>query len=202
MAKKYNPEQTRQAILDAAHEAFWKSGYRVANVDNIIKDTGVTKGALYYHFKNKDELGYAVIDEKLYEEFLEKWVRPLEAVEDPIEGVLDICRANLIENMTDDIVQHGCPLNNMIQEMSPQKEAFRSRLNRIYEMWFEALERVLHAGQENGTVRADTDVPAVARFIVAVIHGVTSETKNNHMPEMYTYAYQGLALFLRQLRSG
>lgn len=199
MAKKYNPHQTRQTILDAAYEEFWKNGYRVANVDNIIKHTGVTKGALYYHFKNKDELGYAVIEERLYQEFLDKWIHPLAEVTDPIEDILAVCRVNLIEKLTDEIVQHGCPLNNMIQEMSPQQEAFRIRLNRIYEMWFEALERVLESGQAAGKVKADVDAKAVARFIVAVIHGVTGETKNNHMPEMYTYSYQGLALFMRQL---
>ena len=199
MPKKYNPQQTRETILDAAYDEFWKNGYRVANVDNIIKHTGVTKGALYYHFKNKDELGYAVIEERLHEEFLEKWIRPLETVSDPIEDILEVCRVNLIEEMTDDIVQHGCPLNNMIQEMSPQQEAFRTRLNLIYEMWFEALERVLRQGQDTGTVNTDVDVAAVARFIVAVIHGVTGETKNNRMAEMYTYSYQALALFMRQL---
>lgn len=200
MAKKYNPQETREAILDAAYDEFWTNGYRVANVDNIIRRTGLTKGALYYHFKNKDALGYAVIEERLYEEFLAKWIRPLAAVVDPIEDLLAICRVNLIENMTEDILQKGCPLNNMIQEMSPQKEAFRTRLNRIYEMWFAALETVLRKGQESGTVSLDVDVTAVARFIVAVIHGVTGETKNNHMPEMYQYSFQGLALFLRQLR--
>ena len=61
----YRPEATRRDLLEAAHEEFWRVGFRSASVDQILTQTGVTKAALYHHFRNKLELGYAVVDEIL-----------------------------------------------------------------------------------------------------------------------------------------
>ena len=41
----------------------YRSGFRSADLDAILAAAGVTKGALYYHFDNKEALGYAVVDE-------------------------------------------------------------------------------------------------------------------------------------------
>jgi AcrR family transcriptional regulator len=55
-------QQTRDAILRSALEAFANAGYRGASLDRIAKKVGLTKGALYWHFKNKLDLYTAVVD--------------------------------------------------------------------------------------------------------------------------------------------
>ena len=57
-----DPERTRVRLLQAAFEEMYRSGYRSADLDAILAAAGVTKGALYYHFDNKESLGYAVVD--------------------------------------------------------------------------------------------------------------------------------------------
>ena len=64
---KRDPEQTRQNILAAAFEEVHGNGFRGASLERILADTGLTKGALYHHFPNKDALGHALIDETLRE---------------------------------------------------------------------------------------------------------------------------------------
>jgi len=54
---------TRSKILFAAYKEIHLHGFQAASLNNILAHTGVTKGALYHHFPNKTELGYAVIDE-------------------------------------------------------------------------------------------------------------------------------------------
>lgn len=46
--------QTRKSILNAAEELFFTQGYVQTTVDDICKAAGITKGAFYHHFKNKD----------------------------------------------------------------------------------------------------------------------------------------------------
>jgi TetR/AcrR family transcriptional repressor of nem operon len=58
-----DPERTRKRLLQAAFHEIHRSGFRSADVDAILAKAGVTKGALYYHFDNKEALGYAVVDE-------------------------------------------------------------------------------------------------------------------------------------------
>lgn len=54
---------TRRALLDAARSVFAESGYHGAAAEEIVRRAGLTRGALYHHFKDKKDLFRAVIDE-------------------------------------------------------------------------------------------------------------------------------------------
>jgi AcrR family transcriptional regulator len=54
---------TRLMILEKAFELIYAKGYQTTSIDDIIATTKVTKGAFYYHFKTKDEMGLAIINE-------------------------------------------------------------------------------------------------------------------------------------------
>jgi AcrR family transcriptional regulator len=57
-----SPEPTREKILRAAYDRFYRQGYARVSVDDIAEAAGVTKKTLYYHFKSKDALCGAVFD--------------------------------------------------------------------------------------------------------------------------------------------
>lgn len=54
-------DQTRQRIVDAAYESFWRAGYARSNLDAIAARAGVTKRTLYGYFRSKDDLLAAVL---------------------------------------------------------------------------------------------------------------------------------------------
>ena len=56
-------EETRGRILEAAGEEMRRVGFRAMGLNDILKKLHMSKGALYHHFQNKLELGYAVLDE-------------------------------------------------------------------------------------------------------------------------------------------
>jgi AcrR family transcriptional regulator len=51
-----NPEQTREHILHQSGLLFNVQGYKATSLSNITNATGFTKGAIYKHFKSKDDL--------------------------------------------------------------------------------------------------------------------------------------------------
>jgi len=53
---KLSAETRRSQILNAAHKLFEKKGYRATTIDDIAENAGLTKGAVYYHFKNKESI--------------------------------------------------------------------------------------------------------------------------------------------------
>ena len=55
--------QTRQALVDAAHERFGAAGYAATSIDDIARDARVTIGALYHHFRTKAALFEAVFEQ-------------------------------------------------------------------------------------------------------------------------------------------
>jgi AcrR family transcriptional regulator len=56
-------EATRRALIDSARGLFGEHGYAATSLDQIVKGAGVTKGALYHHFRDKDHVFLAVVEE-------------------------------------------------------------------------------------------------------------------------------------------
>lgn len=64
MLKKGNAD-TKELILDAARSEFAAKGYYATSMDSIVKATGLSKGAIYWHFGSKFELFRAVLDRQV-----------------------------------------------------------------------------------------------------------------------------------------
>src|SRR3954465_12049083 len=62
-SKAARAQQTRQALLLAARALFGEHGYASTSIDEVVKRAGVTKGALYHHFRDKDDLFHAVVEQ-------------------------------------------------------------------------------------------------------------------------------------------
>lgn len=61
--KTVQQELSRDRIMDAARELFIKKGYQHVSMRQIAKELDYSHGAIYYHFKNKAELFYALVEE-------------------------------------------------------------------------------------------------------------------------------------------
>ena len=55
-SRQRRKQETRQALLAAAHELFCRDGYVATTVDSVAQEAGFTSGAVYAHFPNKDEM--------------------------------------------------------------------------------------------------------------------------------------------------
>src|SRR5262245_37609630 len=90
-------------------------------------------------------------------------------------------------------IVHGCPLNNLAQEMSPLDEGFRKRIEKVYTEWRECLEAALARGIKMGKVRKDVSPRNVAALIVATLEGMIGTAKNAQSVEPLKQA--GAAFF-------
>jgi TetR/AcrR family transcriptional repressor of nem operon len=170
------PDVTRQIILGAAMMRFHAGGFGATTLDQVLEGTGVTKGALYHHFPNKQALGYAVVDEVIRGWILVNWVEPLSRADDPLEALKRVVRTAL-EETPEDFLALGCPLNNLTQEMSSVDEGFRRRFERIYEEWRGGIAEVLRRGQAAGYVRDDIDPAGTGALMVATVEGMAGTFK-------------------------
>ncbi len=197
---KRDPDKTRQDILLAAFDEIHRHGFQAASVDRILARTGVTKGALYHHFPNKKALGYAVVDELVRGWFEEEWVRPFRRSGDPLDQIAEGLGC-VLGKASDVVVELGCPLNNLTQEMSPVDEGFRRRLQGILDDWRESLSEGLARGQREGSVRSDIDPGQVAGFLVAAIEGIHGAAKNAQSADSLRDNFAVLRSYLETLRS-
>lgn len=190
---------TRMKIVSAAFEEIHKVGFQAASIQNILKSTGLTKGALYHYFSNKNELGLAVIDEIISYSVHEEWIVPLQQNKDPIV-VLQQLIVSAGNQITEEGISLGCPLNNLSQEMSGINEQFRDQLQAIYSKWILAVEIALSDGKKNNFVAKDLNVRQFATVFVATLEGCIGIAKNSNSISLLIDCGNGLISLLSTLR--
>jgi len=161
--------ETRGKILMAAFDEIYQCGYQAASLNNILKNTGITKGALYHHFKNKLELGYAVVDEVIYSSIKVHWIDPLENTDDPISTIQQIL-LQTGQQMTQHDIRLGCPLNNLAMEMSPINPGFHEKIKALYDEWQSAIEAACERGKQAGNIVKSADSRQLAILFIATIN--------------------------------
>lgn len=192
-----NPERTRERLLQAASREVYISGFQSASLDTILVSTGVTKGALYYHFKSKEALGYAIVEEIIGPDCLAKWLHPLQRGKDPIDTLIGIVQGHSVRP---EDVRGGCPLNNLAQEMSPLDEGFRRRLEMVFRAWREGVAAALREGQARGRVRRDVEPDEAAGLLIAMVEGYGSLAKNAQDAKVWKAGIRNIVGWLQSLR--
>jgi TetR/AcrR family transcriptional regulator, transcriptional repressor for nem operon len=168
---------TRDLILDAATRLIHLQGYHCTSLDDVLRESGVGKGNFYYHFKSKEELGYAIID-RVMQGFIKRTLEPAfaDTTGDPVAQVhafLD----HVLDNQRQRNCVGGCPIGNLASELSDVHEGFRRQLAGIFAEWRAKLTEVLCRSQLSGRAREDFDPSALAQFLVAALEGAILLTK-------------------------
>jgi len=195
------PEDTRQKILRAAFEEFYKNGFQGGRLDHIVEAAGATKGALFHYFDGKNDLGCAVLDEVIEPLLRQRWIDPLADSIDPIADLKNMFMQHIKADIQSGSMMLGCPLNNLAQEMSPLDEGIRQRIDRCYELWRESLAAALAQGIKDGRIRKRTSPRSVAALVVATQMGIWGSAKNSQSKELMLQAGEALCAYLDSLRT-
>jgi len=193
-----DPEKTRASILGAAFEEIYHRGFHDASVNDIVARTSLTKGAFFHYFSTKNDLGYAIADEVLREMVLDRWIRPLAAYKNPVQGIISRFR-KIIESTPDEHIALGCPLNNLTQEMSSVDPVFREKLLAVIQLWISETEKYLKKAQAEGYLSQDVNPRQVAEFVVMVEEGAFAMVKNLRDKKVYWSLYDSLKRYLESI---
>ena len=161
MATHEPPEVRRAQILEAALDCFGSKGLHAAKMDDIVKSSGLSKGAIYWHFKSKDELFLALFD-AFEEELFAAWEEIPQS-----DAVQSLRRAGEIA------------LTRMLA-MRPLLEAWteflrhptsRRRMAKVYQRTRARLAGTLRDGVSRGQIR-DCDPDDLAGALTALVEGL------------------------------
>lgn len=193
-----DPVKTRETLLQHAFQQIHEYGFQAVSLDAILRDTGVTKGALYHHFPNKNALGYAVVEEVIGPMVDAFWIKPVVESDDPVHAFQRVIQS-AGDGITMEALRMGCPLNNLSQEMSLLDEGFRERLDAIYKYWRHSLSTAFENGKLNGTVAEQVDSDTTAAFLIAALEGCIGMAKNAQSKEVLTQCGAGILNYLDSL---
>jgi len=192
-------EATRLNILHKAFELIYVNGYQTTSIDDIIATTKVTKGAFYYHFKTKDEMGVAIIEEILKPTLTGSFIIPLQKKENPLEAIYDLMYDLLMKNEFMK-VEYGCPASNFTQEMTPWNADFNKALNDLTRQWTKIMTASIETGKKNGYVRKDVNAKQVTMFIMSGYWGIRNFGKLENTKKAYLPYLKQLKIYLSSLK--
>lgn len=192
-------EATRLTILQKAFELIYVKGYQTTSIDEIIATTQVTKGAFYYHFKTKDEMGLAIINELMKPTFKDAFIEPFKNNSNPLDTIYHLMYSLLMEN-EDLKVEYGCPASNFTQEMAPWNTAFTKALNELSLQWETSMIEAIETGKKNGYVKGDISAKEVAVFVLSGYWGIRNIGKLENSKSVYLIYLKGLKSYFSSLQ--
>ena len=187
-------ESTRQKLIDATYEEVYSHGYQGAALADILVNAGVHKGSMYHYFNNKKDMALTAINEKMNERFFERYNHILEQknsfLETFINGLKDTSKRDF---------KRGCPIANIVQEMSNIDEDFNITMKTIYTKFREYFKTILDKAIEANEI-IECDTTKIALYISAVLEGAILAAKASGEAKDYLDTIEILEEHLNSLK--
>ena len=160
-------ERSRREIVTVAIDCFARYGYQGTSIDRIARAAGVTKGALYYHFKDKQDLLFGALDDRIggFERVV---VERVTALRDPLAAlyaVADICTEQATRS------NHRRFMLTLMVEALDTYPALSDRFRQMMRRFRDFLAETVRIGQRKGLFRRDVEPRLAAQLFVSGLFG-------------------------------
>jgi TetR/AcrR family transcriptional regulator, transcriptional repressor for nem operon len=173
--------ETREKILQAAARLIALKGYHDAKLDEVLDAAQVTKGAFFHHFRDREDLGFAVLDwhmnrrrqllDAIEQELpLGEEARPLQRVFRRLDAIQEMVRRR-------EGLKGGCIIGNMSTALSDCHDGFRKRLAECFDEMSQDFQPHLEAAARRLRPTRRPDSNELSRFIVTVIEGAIMQAR-------------------------
>jgi TetR/AcrR family transcriptional repressor of nem operon len=166
---------TKAHILDAAAALFNQQGYAGTSMADLMAATGLKKGGIYNHFRNKDDIALAAFDlavSRVNAQFMGA-IRGQRHAVDRLMAILQVYR-----HMADaPPIAGGCPILNTAIDSDDVHPALRDRARQAMDNWRQLIHRIVEKGKQRGELRPDLDPEEASTVIIATIEGAVMLSK-------------------------
>ena len=159
------PSDAKKRIIQTALALFATRGYHSTSITDILRESGVKRGALYHYFPSKKELGFAVIDEQIRLMAERGAARHLRTDAHPIDMMLEMIDElpGIVKLATGEALTPS-----LAARLGAVDGDFRERLSAAYGAMIDELGAVLRRGVAQGQI-ADRVNPRVLAHVFTVI---------------------------------
>ena len=199
MKQDLKSKETQNLIINTSFELFYEKGYNATSIPDIMKETSLSKGAFYHHFKNKHEIGTKVIEVIIRKRIKEGFISPLENNDGNIPELLKYVFNNRINNYSQREKVLGCPANNLIGEIGYSEHDFRIILKSLFEEWKAELVKTINIGKKRGEIKQEINSSATAISLICAFEGVRGVRKVYDDDDIFYEFLESMGLFLNSL---
>ncbi len=189
---------TRQHILEKSMQLFSVQGYFNTSIAGIVKATGLTKGGLYGHFRNKEDIWYAVYDEcvRIWKGVVFQGVRD---ISDPLGRIERVVENSLKHYLGGGVFEGGCFLFNALVELSGQSSAMSDHVLKGFKAMAALLRRWLEEAEQQGRLREGLNLDGIATFLVISMNGAAPLYAASQDPAIWQQTLAQLQLYMKCL---
>jgi len=162
-------ETTKRKILEAAAKCFSEGGYAKTTMDKIAEEAGVSKGALYWHFKSKEELFVELKERSIAK--ARKQFEKLFAQKKPFDIKLREAIGLYISFLVPEN-REVARLNAEFLAEAPKIPKLNDMLKDQYEMFRSLIASTIREAIEKGELRKDIDPEIVSLILLAMLDGL------------------------------
>ncbi|MBR3910738.1 MAG: TetR/AcrR family transcriptional regulator [Anaerotignum sp.] len=155
MAKK-NTRNTRSRIVSAAWKLFYEQGYDDTTVEEIVEESGTSKGSFYHYFSGKDALLSSLSD--LFDDKYQELIPTLEEDMDSFEKLMYLNQELFL--MIDNSVSLDLVARMYSSQLVTAGEKHLMDHNRLY---YKLLRQIVSEGQKKGELRDDATVNEIVK---------------------------------------
>jgi AcrR family transcriptional regulator len=163
---------TNQAhVIQVAAELFRNHGLSYTSMDDVVKQSGVSKSNIYYHFKSKDDLTLSVLEayiSALEASFQKQLVESRGSLSEKIKQYTDM----LIEELAERGCIGGCPLISLMVEAGRTNKQVHLRLEMFFEQQIDHFTQLIQQGAEQGEIRNDLPANMLASIFSSWLEGM------------------------------
>ncbi len=200
MQQELKSEITKQHIVHEAFKLFYENGFKSTSINDVMKATKMSKGAFYHHYKSKQQLGLEVIELKIQKRVYDGMILPLIEPGNPME-ILESTFLNRIKSFPFYDKQHGCPMNNFINEIGNYERSYQLALKNIIDKWIKALVSLIEKGKSQNVIRQEVSSEAAAIYLISAFEGIRGIRKLYDNDLILDQYISGLSLYLNNLKS-
>jgi AcrR family transcriptional regulator len=189
---------TRKRLVQTALELFATRGYHNTGIAEILKESGVNRGALYHHFSCKKELGLATIDEMARILSEETGVRDLlQTSNHPIDAMLRI-----VDDLPGTMkLQSGEPLTpSLVVRLGSAEAEFSETLSARFSQIIADLESIVRRGVAEGLISDGVEPRLITSVFTVICEGVFLMSVLGQRQEIWEEARGWLRDYLTSLR--
>jgi AcrR family transcriptional regulator len=192
--------RSRSALLEAAARGLSRYGYGHLRLEEVARDAGYTRGALYHQFKDKADLALAVID-WVNENWMREVGEPAEQEPDPVSELMALARGHAVFCRRD-VARVVMALR---VEFSSNDHPVGREIQRIYETGIRRVARLVTAGRRDGSIPPGPPARTVVLAFMGALEGTVIAVAGQvpYDAELAARATAGvLGLKISQLVSG
>jgi TetR/AcrR family transcriptional repressor of nem operon len=161
----------KDKILDSAQKLMLKKGFVATTIDEICETSELTKGCFFHYFKNKEELGKAVLDH--YWNFLQTKMQEDHFLqeEDPLErifGFMDFAVNSVSRNPA---LENGCLVGILALELSKTNEPIRMICSDYFCRMSGLLIQLMDEAKAKYAPEKNIDTQSLADALVSLVQG-------------------------------